>query len=245
MDRYCPSPDEAAAMPVGNPFTPETLDLSSSSPRIVAGSGYGVQFRREGSAPGGRVNITIGGSTFPDLYPGSVLNVPFSGGFTAERSSSSVLSGTAKLIILRSPGATFDEPPSVSSPVWNNPGALIGPGGGVAQTHNHATANAPATDTDGVSLVGVSAVRITIKALNGLAFTAGSMRLWWHDGVQWFQGYEDSDVTLRTGTGSDVQTTHDTKIENPYGRLYAEALSAANGGSGLILQVRIHTWTTA
>jgi hypothetical protein len=102
----------------GNPFQTLRVDLASSNATQWRGVGYGIIFRREGSAPGARLDIEVGGRV-ECLYPGSRIVGPFDA-FTVQRAERSSLKGLGYLIVQLRPDADFVEPAEV-------PGQLCAP----------------------------------------------------------------------------------------------------------------------
>lgn len=249
LPEFCPSPGEptmtasllstggiGASSSTGNPFTTEVIDLSSEGPKTVNGRVYGLIYRREGSSPGGRLHVDLGGGQFADLYPGARVMATVDG-LTISRSSAGVTSGTARLVVLRSPNANFDEPEG-SDPHVQGVATLVGPSGATTQAHN-STNNAPVVAaTDGISIVGVEGIRFDVSAAT--AATAGTARVWWSDLSNWYLGLEAGHVDLQLVA---KQVVVDSFVAARFGRAYVEMLSATNAGGG-VWTVRAHTWGT-
>jgi hypothetical protein len=110
--------DSVASRPLhrGMPFREVYFDLSdlaSSAAKKVPISGHQLLYRREGSAPGGRLNVQSGGE-FKEFYPGSRIRAPFSE-FIVSRSESSSPVGPVRLLIIQHPAVDFEEPPTLPS----------------------------------------------------------------------------------------------------------------------------------
>ncbi len=95
-------------------FSTEVLDLSSASLASTAGvqvdrTGFGLLYRRQGSSPGGRLLLNIGGR-IEDVRPGDYFQGYFDS-FQVFRNTGSANVGEAQLLIFTQPDAFYWEAP--------------------------------------------------------------------------------------------------------------------------------------
>jgi hypothetical protein len=95
----------------GAPWTEVVIALSGvvSTGKRVNLSGCEVYYRREGSVPGGRLLIDIGG-TVRAFYPGMRIRAQFDG-FIVTLDPRSATVGNACLVVSHRPGLSLEEPP--------------------------------------------------------------------------------------------------------------------------------------
>ncbi len=217
-------------------FSIVALDLSSSSFNPVNVTGYAFVVLPD-STPGTLLDIDCGGS-WSAMAPGQW----FTGHFDSvqiRRSSNSVTSGTARILIVRDPRVGVGQFPDTSASGGLGGGA-VGPAGAGTQTAASAAGNIPTAATDGVSLEGVSGVRVILSAAAAQTLSgAGTVRLWLYDSTlaRWVRGRIDYSVDI--GTVRDI-VFPDEVVRVPRGRIYAEAISVTVSGGALT--VTIQTW---
>lgn len=104
----------------GNPFGFARINLATLGNVLNTSKCYGLIYRREGSTPGGRITLNIGGE-FVDFAPGMRLigDMEQVLGFISARSA---LNGFANIVTLLTPDAQFME-----SDAANYPGEMVAP----------------------------------------------------------------------------------------------------------------------
>lgn len=118
----------SASLNEGLPFQVIPVDLSLLSSAGVslnfAVSGVELYFRREGSTPGARLVLLVGGE-FKTIYPGCRVVGPFEG-FGVAQDTYGATAGLAQLVVVKRKEFTFFEPHDLPVPALPNPVDLLG-----------------------------------------------------------------------------------------------------------------------
>lgn len=173
----------ASAPGAGELAIASTLDVNLAAVTAVLpmpwrGRGHGVVFPADGNPAGARLRIDFqGGGNFTTVAPGSRILAPFDR-FDVYRAADSDTVGTARLYVLRRPDAELEL--GVAQPSTRADVTVCGPNGAAGQTQDSLAGNKPSAATDGVSLVGVEALRVGVMADDGIR-TLGLPGLirWW------------------------------------------------------------------
>lgn len=198
--------------------------------------GYGLIFEIDGSTPGARIDVECGGE-LKSFAPGDYFLGRFSE-IRLKRASDSVATGSAKFTILRSPNVAKGSLRLLDSLRGTFAQSTVGPSGSTTQEASHASNNQPVAATDGVSLEGVSGVRIIVSAEATRTLSGGGELVFWNYSTsrsRWVEGATGYTID-RTGK-RDLQFP-DRVVTVKEGRLYVEARSVTvSGGTSVVVQV--------
>lgn len=160
----------------GSPFLDFPYDLATINTAGVAGvpadefGGVKVIYRREGSAPGGRLNFVSAGRV-TRLYPGCWFKAPVNGGVLQIAENSATV-GTALFTIIKNEGYDFREPPYDVQPA--SPTSLLG-SVDAAGTFTFVTVaentdpSGSAAPTGSFNVTGFKRIRLLINTLSAAA----------------------------------------------------------------------------
>lgn len=165
----------------GSPFTEVPINLGGSSNALdgvgvpVAVEGYGIYYRRRGSAPSGRLTISLGGDVH-NFAPGDTIRGRFTGFIVTRPSGSgqfallnaSLRLALANLVVLKTPSAEYVEPADLPSPHFD-PIPLLGlaSADGSVTAITVAKAFVPSVGSDGFEATGFRKFLVQVYASGG------------------------------------------------------------------------------
>lgn len=214
------------------------IDLSATI-REYPQRGHGVYFLPD-SPPSARLNL-ISGGRWTSIAPGQFFE-GFFDGLKFERTSGSIDSGLARLLILKTPNARAGLLPGIRA---------CGVQSFIETQNRNAVDNTPSGATDGYPLVGVRSIRVGVGAENGQTLSGGGTLRFWHlltAGVGGPVSVSNNwtlnqDMILSLGadaSGQQYVVFPEVAIDVPVGRIHVEARSVtSSGGTALnvVLQV--------
>lgn len=197
---------------LGLPFSQYTIDLATSGLDTagyrIAAKGQKLIYRREGSAPSGRLHVDVGGRLL-DLYPGASIKVPFEG-LTVFRSERSGAVGNAKLIVCSRGDVDFIEPQTDVAGEDLTPVDLLGAvGAGTFVAVAEDTQPSGAAPTGSFVHTGWKKLRVTIDGQAANTLTETDI-IWWtrepNSGVWFEQGESLQHISDSQATGYRYRT---------------------------------------
>lgn len=206
-------------------YDPRTLEQSAGfgraffdlatlgTPQLVTKAGYGLIYRKSGSAPGGRLDLDVGGKVV-SLAPGSVLRGPFRQ-FELARSAESAQAGRVELVVLTRPDVDLEEPQDLEN-MPAAPASLLGTVADtgvtyVAVNENTRPAGSPAY---AFSIDGWRRLRVMV---NAVGLESAEIVWWTKYGGVWFEN-DTSNLTVISLPASGVAYATRSFILNVAGR---------------------------
>jgi hypothetical protein len=160
-----------APLEQGNPFGLIEIDLAATMPLRFNQSGYELHYKKDGSNPGGRLDVDINGKIVA-LAPGQFIRGWFTG-FNVGLAERSARSGKAKLVLVERADARFHE--SDYAPPGGNvmdPVNLLGDlAAGTAVAMTAGTEPAGAAPAGSFLMTGYSRIRVLLSNMAGLPLT--------------------------------------------------------------------------
>lgn len=193
-----------------------------ATPRQYSVMGYGIVYRRNGSAAGGRLTVAFG-AELRDIKPGDSLEGPFRE-FSLVRSSTSAVVGNIELVVLKRPDVsyleneTFVETSSasdllgdVATPTWVSVSENTQPSG--------------AAPTGSFLVNGVKRIRVLIDGAAANTLTSTDLIPWYYDSTLalWFE-----QGTERVGVPDSAATAY----------RYRVVTLPVTGGGRMFLEIR-------
>lgn len=233
--------DAPPRLEVAGGFKERTIDLATLP---TTGQGLGLQgtgllYRRENSHPGGRITVVVG-TEVHDLYPGCVLRGKFDK-LWLYRSSRSVTSGDARLIVLTDPSVDLVEPATLTvvgfrQPKGDGTNIGVGPNGLFEQVIGSAAGNVPVAATDGMDLTDLRGLRVILSAGVGETLSGAGTLRFWQNSASRGRWVRSQDVKLAvTDSGVRDIIYPDMEVLVPEGRVYVEAVSVTATGTALVV----------
>lgn len=227
----------------------------------VEAPNYGIVYMREGSTPGLAIEVDFeAGGKIPRIFPGAkvmarseyfIVRIPLD---IYQTVGSDGLPGLIRLQLLRQPDVDVEQLPQViegsrtggidlttGNPISMSP---AGANSGI-QAYDETTLNQPTAVTDGVSLVGVTGMRIVVAGRtvggNSPKFISGMVALWRNlpnMSALWAGTEENINITA----GTRIWCSRDIEVKVPYGRVYAELRNVVTDQGSGGFNVYIQTW---
>lgn len=235
-------------------FLEFNIDFTNDAAALLIGKRleencFGVVYAIQGSNPAGmlRVQFEPNGGTFATLAPGARMRIPQgASSVTLTSVTGGPASGTARVVLLRTPNIDYTEVlTSAGGGSGVTPGGSgatgLGPGGATTQAVG-VTTNVPTAATDGVSLTGVSGLRVNVFQ-NGTNTVTGGTVVWWYYNpitARWSEGQTQQVLAPLIGrtevVGDDLQSFV------PYGRAFPE-LRNFTVSAGTTVTALVQTWS--